>query len=165
MHITLFFLLFSAFVFGQTIEGTVIDATKNEKISIARVQLISTTNMLETLTDNDGKFKFIGVSPGIYSVKVHRIAFGDTTFHNIIIKGDTKLKLNIHKCCKYDASVGNKTCPICHKKDKAIPIEYGLLISTNGDPMKDEGVTFIAGGCKITNCDPHWYCKRDSIKF
>ncbi len=163
--ITFSLLSISILIFGQTIEGIVIDKIKNKKISGTDVQLISTINMFEALTDNNGKFKIIGVSPGIYSIKISRIPFGDTTFHNITIKGDTKLTLDVHKYCKYDASVHNKTCPVCHKKDKAIPIMYGVPISTRGDSTKDEGVKFVTGGCKITNCDPNWYCKRDSIKF
>lgn len=96
------------------------------------------------------------------------IGYGDTTIPKIKVMPDTILTVNIElpPPCKYDANKKNNTCPKCNKKDKVIPIVYGLLISTNGDdPLKDEGKTFKAGGCGISNCDTHWFCKRDKIEF
>jgi hypothetical protein len=90
----------------------------------------------------------------------------DTIFRDIKIVDNTLIKLNVHQFCKYDASINDKTCPICHKKDKVIPIRYGLPVSVNGEnPMKHEGKTWKAGGCNISKCDPNWYCKRDRTEF
>jgi hypothetical protein len=151
-----------------TIDGTAIDGVRNEKISFASVLLLDSTFSVKAgqMTNENGKFQFQNVSVGEYYIKIHSIEYTDTIFSKINFSGDTILTFDVHKFCRYDSSINNKTCPICHKKDKVIPIIYGLLISTNGeDPMKDEGIKFKAGGCEKTNCDPNWYCKRDKLEF
>jgi hypothetical protein len=94
--------------------------------------------------------------------------YPSTSFEYFKFFSDTTLQFdiqNIRHLCKYDASLNNKRCPVCKKKNKVIPIRYGLLGSIKGDPLKNNGRTFKAGGCKISDCDPHWYCKRDKIEF
>jgi hypothetical protein len=162
------FLMLSGSLFGQTVEGTIIDKTKNELIGYAIVRLLDTSEVKTikvTYADSNGRFKLVGTMNGIYSINVRNVGYKDTTFRNIEIYGDTTLELDIHRFCQYDASINNPLCPLCHRQDKVIPIKYGLLLSTKGNPMKNEGKTFKAGGCKVSYCDPHWYCKRDKIEF
>jgi hypothetical protein len=130
--------------------------------SIYLLDSTATIIKMTTLTDIDGNFKFKDVSPGNYCIKDSGKHYG-----TIKVSADKTIKLKIiTKFCPYDGSIKNKTCPICHKQNKVIPILYGLLISTNSDsPMKGAGETFIVGGCNVTDCDPNWYCKRDKNKF
>ena len=75
------------------------------------------------------------------------------------------LKIPYMLTCKYDKSKNNKTCPICKRQDRVIPIVYGLLayIQKKGEVNKEPEIK--EGGCIISNCDPNWYCKRDQIDF
>ncbi len=65
--------------------------------------------------------------------------------------------------CIYDEHENDKRCPKCNKKNDVIPISYGLLIG--GIPTKHGKEVFHDGGCEITGCDPHWYCRRDNYSF
>lgn len=167
--LTFLFLTISVASFGQTISGTIIDRTKNEGLPYVVILLLDSTEKItvkSAISDFNGKFIFDKITLNTVSIKTSYLGYDDTIFHRIHLKGDTVLKLDIYKPCKYDSSKKNKTCPICHKKDKVIPIVYGLLISTkNKNPLKGNGKTFKAGGCNVTYCDPHWYCKRDKTDF
>jgi hypothetical protein len=161
--VIIIFLSISVSVYGQTIEGKVIDGTRNEIINFTSVQLLDSSAMTtegSVITDEDGKFKFTNVSSGVYCIRIMAISYKDTTFCDIKVSGDTTLKLDIHRFCQYDVSLIDKTCPVCRKQDKVIPIVYGLLNSDKGN-----GKTFKLGGCNISYCDPHWYCKRDKTEF
>jgi len=68
--------------------------------------------------------------------------------------------------CSYNRHVLNRTCPKCNKRDKVIPIKYGLrvpLYDKNGNII-DEG-EYRPRGCVVSDCDPSWYCKRDKVEF
>jgi len=145
-----------------TISGKVIDGTREQIISGASVIIFDTDGIgKDSLTANvDGVFSSTYLSPGYYSIRIIAVGYQDTLFQNTYMTHDTVNVFDIHRFCKYDSSLKNKTCPICKKQDKVIPIAYGLLVS-----MKGEGKTFKAGGCNITYCDPNWYCKRDKLEF
>ena len=102
----------------------------------------------------------IASSKGSYCEKV------DSVYEKVKLKYDTVYVFNLvyKRNCKYDSSIKNNTCPKCHNNKKVIPIKYGLLIYMN-KKHSGEGKTFISAGCKKTCCDPHWYCKKDKIKF
>ena len=165
----LFLLIAAHASFALTIDGTVFDGKKNEVIPYANVYLLDSkmTEKCGTATDLEGRFKFVNVMKGVYNIRISSIGFSDTTFASIALSGDTVLQLNIHRFCIYDASLNDKTCPVCHKTDKVIPIKYGLLITEKGKKKKETGSSdeFYSGGCVITGCDPNWYCKRDKTKF
>lgn len=157
----------SAIVQGQTVKGFVTDGPRKEVIAFASVKLIDAAQaFVTTSTDLEGEFRFYKVSPGIYSIGITYVGYPDIIYNNIRIQRDTTIKLDIHRYCKYDETLKNKTCPVCHKSNKVVPILYGLLISKNGSsPMTDEPKRFKAGGCMVTGCDPNWYCKRDKTEF
>src|ERR1051325_10097567 len=129
------FVLFSSlllayhFLFCFTIDGLVIDSMKNQNIPFANVHLLDSM-MVEkcgTATDVKGMFRFVNVTRGVYSIRVSLLGYSDTTYTPFKITGDTVLALNIYKYCKYDASLNNKTCPVCHKSDKVVPQKYGII--------------------------------------
>lgn len=65
--------------------------------------------------------------------------------------------------CSYDLKPGETpTCPEGHT-DNIVPIAYGL---PGPELMKSSqaGEVYL-GGCVISGCDPHHYCKAHQIEF
>lgn len=79
---------------------------------------------------------------------------------------DTIIQLNVQfpPECFYNKNVKQKICPLCKKKDKVIPILYGLTVPKTGVPTFKYG-EYEPAGCEISDCDPTWYCKRDNLRF
>lgn len=153
---------------AQVIKGTIVNKkpVSSEVLSVLTLLDSANTSKGMYMSDLEGRFMFTNVARGTYSIRVDNMLNGDTTFTNIHITGDTSLVLDTYKFCPYDASVNDKTCPVCHKKNEVIPIRYGLIISIDGSEKNEEdGVTYLSGGCNVSNCDPHWYCKRDKKRF
>ena len=157
----IFLILTSLTIFSQTgtIEGQVFDRRENKGLAFAVVRLVDTK--IFTKTDFEGGFKLDSIPIGAYDLKISYIGYGDTTVKSIKISADTilKVKLELPPPCQYDKHRDNKICPICKKKNKVVPIIYGLTI---GELDKKN---FYYAGCEITFCDPKWYCKRDKHKF
>ena len=79
----------------------------------------------------------------------------------------TKINLMFPKECENYKHIKNKTCPKCHKKNKVIPILYGLIVpilSDDGKLLEPKG-EYYSGTCTEPECSPSWYCKRDKITF
>jgi hypothetical protein len=140
------------------IEGTVVDTMYKKPVSDGTV-VISDLN-IGTMIDSLGRFKIklpIGKHkvdmrrPGLSTIKTNVSIYADST--TVIEIGTTD------SCLFSNSSKANKVCPKCHKSNRAIPIIYGLPIGE-----KDTSSFFYAG-CKVTGCDPYWYCKRDKIRF
>jgi hypothetical protein len=151
-------------VSSLVIHGRVIDSSiqKSDKIAFAQVMLLDSASKMitGTISDTDGRFKFDkDLKASTYSIKVE-YTYQDTLFAKFVLKRDTVVLLNIHRICKYDRSLADSICPICHKKNKVIPIIYGLMIHS----IKNNK-NFHIGGCDISPCQPHWYCKRDNFEF
>ncbi|MCF8298167.1 MAG: carboxypeptidase-like regulatory domain-containing protein [Saprospiraceae bacterium] len=148
-------------VLGQTgiIKGQVYDRKEKQGLALANVWLIDTK--IGTVTDQKGNFKIDNLKAGIYNLKVSYIGYGDTTLYNIKVLVDTVILLRVElpADCIYDKNEKNRTCPICGKKNKVVPIVYGLPIGSLN--LKK----YYYAGCVITNCDPNWYCKRCKNKF
>jgi len=165
--IVLFLMVYSV-ASGQTLKGKIVDGKNNRPISWATLILHSKGgNRQVNIADLGGKFSFSRIdTSNDLEITFSAIGFRDTTFRSIAIKGDTTITLVYLHYCQYDASIKNKRCPTCKRKDNVIPILYGLPIAINNkDPAKDDGKKYILAGCEITGCDPHWYCKRDKTSF
>lgn len=166
----LLFMLFSSIgsiAFSQTLHGRVIDGKTREPISFAVMTLTSKLKQKQIeVADEKGYFSFVNLTPDHYSIHFTAVGYNDTTFLVSAPNNDTLINLVYFKFCQYDKSLRDKTCPVCHKKNMSIPIVYGLPYSTKGeDPTKGNGKKFLLAGCEITYCAPHWYCKRDKIRF
>jgi hypothetical protein len=166
----LFFMLFNSIgsiAFSQTLQGKVIDGKTKQPISFAIMTLTSNHQQKQTeMADEKGYFRFVNLKPDHYSINFTAVGYDDTTFLVSAQNNDTIINLVYFKFCQYDESLRNKTCPVCHKKNMSIPIVYGLPYSSKGkDPTKGNEKKFLLAGCEISYCDPHWYCKRDKIKF
>lgn len=87
----------------------------------------------------------------------------------------------IKKPCPYEKTKNNR-CPVCKKKDRVIPIIYGLIgeitySNENPNIIETNGIKIISdspiikkkrykiGGCIISDCQPSWFCERDEKKF
>jgi len=153
---------------AQILKGQILHNKNREPFSSAALTLQSKDGKREVrAADTDGNFFFSKIDTSkVYSITVSSVGYRDTTFKNISVKGDTTITLVYAHYCQYDASIKNKTCPVCKRKDAVIPIVYGYPVTTHGeDPMKNNGKKYILAGCEISGCDPHWYCKRDKTSF
>ena len=82
----------------------------------------------------------------------------------------------INPVCQYKNSEQKHDCPTCGKKDKVLPIVYGLIsdvsfVNKNGNKnlKKIKKITteknYHPGGCVVFECQPSWYCARDKTEF
>ncbi len=163
---TIIMLIYSFLAKGQTISGTTFYKMSNEPFPLVNILLLDSINsniLSTTKSDFDGNFKFEHIKNGHYNLKTTDVAYGDSTIP-IIVNGDIKIKIIILKeNCIYNKSINNKICPKCHRKDKTIPIIYGLIIGHEKKNSKKK--RYYIGGCQITDCDPNWFCIRDNFKF
>jgi hypothetical protein len=165
----LLFVFLTLLSYSQTITGRVFERRVNKYMSGVMIFVMdaqSKKQVASTLTDLSGNFK-TNLKPGNYNVKATMPGSCDSTIYNVRVTGNsnTEVKFVLPSFCIYDSLEKNKVCPICHKKDQVIPIEYGLRMNITGAKNDGEGVTFYDGGCEVTCCDPHLYCKRDKKKF
>jgi hypothetical protein len=155
----IFCALIDCFAQTGTIQGQVYDRREKTGLANAYVKLLGIN--IGTISDLEGNFKFDSVPPGVYNITARYIGYGDTTLKGVVVKADsvTLIQIILPPPCSYDKTSSNKTCPICGKKNKVVPIVYGLPIG----PLDNK--RYYYAGCVITNCDPNWYCKRDKHKF
>lgn len=144
-----------------TIEGVVLDSVENTGIAYATLGLIKAD--LGTTSDKEGKFVFKNVPIGEDILKCSLIGYGSPRRLIIKIFEDSTVFIRINlAACEYDI-LGGGVCPICKQTDEAIPIAYGEPTSKSlKKAMKGK---IMLGGCIISPCNPHWYCKRDRVSF
>jgi hypothetical protein len=166
---TILLLFVSNIIAAQTatIWGKVIDSRKAEPVSMAAITIshqaqkgLLNWGSKTTNADDKGWFKIDSLKAGDYSVFISAIGY-ESKKYPITIQKDSVvlLEIDLYVYCKYDDKKNDPTCPKCHKKNKVIPIVYGLPV---GEMDEDN---YYYAGCEITLCDPNWYCKRDKKKF
>lgn len=148
------------------IKGQIIPEIPSEKLQILKkTKVILTLNETEFIAqlDNELKFEFKHLKPGHFKLYIEPRSPQYNFTYKGSIEANKTLEMGIPYSinCKYDLSKNEKRCPVCKKKDKVIPIYYGLLIDTKNE----EGKKYKSGGCTTTGCDPNWYCKRDNNEF
>jgi hypothetical protein len=95
-----------------------------------------------------------------FEIVGHRLAFKKNAVN--------RLEILYPPDCKYYNNRKNKTCSICKKTDKVLPIVYGFVVL---DPLEKRDKNsplsgpYYPGDCSPTGCDPNWYCERDKHKF
>lgn len=162
MRIALMTLLIcSAGAYGQTgtIEGRIWDRKRESGLAFGNINIYSASK--GATADKSGRFRIKELPVGMYDVRVSMFGYGDTTLTGVHIGADstTVVKVALPGPCEYESHWKDKRCPACGKKDKVVPMVYGLL-DFNWDYRKGQ-----PGGCVITDCDPTWYCRRDSLEF
>jgi hypothetical protein len=162
-------LLFSSTLLAAqkgSLSGKVIDSGKPEPLPYTMINLngpVAKGLLAQNktiVTDKKGNFKVDSLWPGNYSIEIIVAAYPPKYFAFTIKEDSTFiLTADLYTYCKYDAHKDDQTCPVCHKKNKVIPIIYGLPIG------EMDTVNYRYAGCEITDCDPNWYCKKDKIEF
>lgn len=144
---------------GQTgvLVGHIIDPETNEALPGASV--FSHELGLGAYTDEKGHFRIEDIPVGLHDFRLAFFTTEDTILQGVRIGLDSTTGLNLvfPPPCKYNNTDG--ICPICHKKNKVVPIVYGLLV------VKPGPKGYMSGGCIVTDCDPDWYGRRDKHKF
>ena len=116
-----------------------------------------------TIVDSNLAFEFTHVMCGLARIRVKPRSYPIDFGYRLEIDPNETIYLEIDYApiCEYAKSVNDKTCPVCKKKNRVIPIVYGLITFTN----KKETKNYYRGGCVTYGCDPNWYCRRDNTKF
>jgi len=144
-----------------TVEGVVYDSIENHGIAFVNVYIPKIKT--GTSTDTNGRFKIEKLELGEYEIEFSLIGYGRPKVREVKIYQDSTIFIQINLAqCEYDY-FGQPSCPICNKTDETIPIVYGEPAKRTLIKAK-KGKIWL-GGCTISNCDPHWYCKRDKINF
>lgn len=163
MKISFLLLLFCSCVtvFCQTgtIEGRIWDRKRESGLAFGHINIYGSSEF--ATADKSGRFRIKELPVGTYDVRVSLVGYGDTTLTGVHVGVDstTVVQVALPGPCEYESHWKDKRCPACGKKNKVVPMVYGLL-DLNWDDRKGE-----PGGCVITDCDPTWYCRTDSLKF
>jgi hypothetical protein len=168
----LLILVIHSFSWSQTGTLTVqlqVNPNQKEKVKNGNVVIYATGSNKRAFHYAEEGFIFMldSLVPDTFSIEVFSMdGLGDTSIGEVVVfNTDVALTISYPPYCQYDHPEKHPLCPICHKKDEAIPIVYGLLIVTDDQQKQRKEPDFIAGGCEITSCDPQWYCKRDKHSF
>ena len=149
--------------FSQTgcIKGNIY--SKHDSSKVVGVQILLNEKNNSTSTDYNGYFEICDLNPGKYSFGVIFIGYKDTSIYNIDVYANKTVDFKIYLSeCEYHTLGNSNICPICNKNDLVIPILYGMKTKKMIRKSK-KGIAYL--GSARTGCDPHWFCKRDSIKF
>lgn len=145
---------------GQTdLRGTVVDNYEGLPQEGIIVEIANRT----TTTDSSGAFIIQNLEPGEHTLRLKRKT-GELLVSRQIRFAENEplsLSLEVPPFCPYNPNA--QICPICKKKDQVVDILYGFP-SEEMFEASDRG-DIMLGGCEVSNCDPHHYCKRDKIEF
>jgi len=117
-------------------------------------------------SDDNGLCQFDSLPVGLYDIKTSMIGYPSALLKSVTIKSDTTIVIELDNNCKYNYT-DSKICPRCNDSIKVIPIRYGLVIrnSKRHRKLNNRRSKVYYGGCIVTGCDPHWYCKKHRLKF
>ena len=153
-------------MFGQwgTMTGRIYDPREQKGLEMAAIVLNG--EGIGAFTDSEGFFRFDSLEPGSYQVKIRYYGSPDSILPEITILGDTLIHLAIDypPPCQWNKQ-SNKVCPHCKRDDKAIPIVYGMPVMNKKTEKALRKEKFKLGGSVVSNCDPHWWCRRDRVRF
>ncbi len=94
MSVLLFFLVFPAFMYGQTgiIKGKIVDAQTNEPLIGASVLIEGTSN--GAAADLDGNYVIQNVGAGTYTLVASYVAYRNETKPGVVVKGNSEVVLD-----------------------------------------------------------------------
>ena len=96
IRIILLLLLISVSASGQSLRGTVTEASTGESIPMVNVVVKSGHNIVQGgATDFDGNYNISPLSPGVYMVEVSFIGFETKKILNVEIKSQKAKVLNV----------------------------------------------------------------------
>jgi hypothetical protein len=158
--LTILFSLYFNAVFPQRFDfgGRIVSLKTNKPLPNVIVTVSKTNHTVQS--DLNGYFVFRGYPSGKYVIVLSSLG---ATARQITVDvqqtDDTARVFIFQDTCMYDVKGKNKNCPVCHKRNRVIPIVYGLPIGE-----LDE-FNYYYAGCEVSDCDPKWFCKRDNTKF
>lgn len=171
------FILSSIYGFSQT--GKVLgkldlqDFQNKKAVSEKTYVILKTKNKIDSVkVDSNLEFIFDNVEAD--TVRISFFPYSYPINRHYIFKladGESKsLNLLYSSTCPYSKSETKLKCPTCHKKDKVIPIVYGLGAEIgyeyrNGKFITSKKNKSKAGGCIVSDCQPNWFCERDNLEF
>lgn len=166
---TIIFLFFSIFCIGQKQSNSYAEYNLSITYRPATIQILMDTTILSTHTvNNTMKITYTDIKTGVYKIRISGQGQETVIRDSIIVSKRQQLVLKFHVDgpCLFDHPIDYiPTCPKNHS-DSIISIVYGLS-PTRGDTFikdnKDMKVKY--GGCGMTGCDPHFYCKLHDIEF
>ncbi len=156
---------------------------RNHLLNLSRFKIL-----LETKTDSSGKFTFSSIQKRRYNiVACYKIKMPDTIHFSseFIDKTAIDKKLNVDSVrnyfselyldvvCKFEKTKNQKFCPVCKRKDKAMPIMFGLpmpFFNKEGIEVADKDGRFLkdyyqAGCVSDILCNPTKHCTRCNKDF
>lgn len=82
-------------LFGQngTIKGSLTDATNNETILFANIQVLDTE--IGTTTDENGNFIIENISPGVYNIQFTYVGYRDKILYEVAVKSSRPTMLEV----------------------------------------------------------------------
>jgi hypothetical protein len=144
--------------------------------------------IVETKTDTSGRFVFDSIQKGEYNIVArYKIIIPDTIHfpEEFITKTAIDKKLNIDSAknyfsklfldvvCEFEKTKNQKFCPVCKRKDKVLPVMYGMpipLYNKKGIEIADKNGRFLkdyyqAGCVADILCNPTKHCNRCNKDF
>ena len=117
-------------------------------------------------TDEHGYFRLQNIRASVYNVHTVKEGYHQSQILNFDPITHNGLVLKFELC-----KVGNETesslkkhpCPEGHAKCKVVPIWYGLHDAK--DSLRAERGKAVLGGHSFNQCQPRWFCTKDSLKF
>ncbi len=124
------------------------------------------------ITSLDSNFNFcfdyftLNLKPDTTEIRITTVnRYRDTIVRNVIITEgkETHLEISYPPTCEFYKTENDSVCPICKTNDQVIPILYGPYASS---PKRRKNLEkYLAERNWKSGCDPHWYCRRDNLKF
>ena len=182
---------------SQTIIGKVVDTDNNKPLEGVEIFLANqkatedTINVCywqgykyrivaKTKTDSLGSYKFSQIQKNTYNIianyeipKLEKFdgGFGirDDIDSNITVTSLVKYvrPLSLMVTCPYDKTKNQTFCPKCKRKDRIVPILFGLpMFDENGKINgKSPDEYYLAGCIMDIYCNPTKHCKRCNKDF
>lgn len=155
------FCLSSSYAQEGRIEGTLYERSTQEAWSYANIYLVGLSK--GDVTDSSGYFSIDSLMPGNYDLRVSYAGLADTLLQNISISRDTVIQLSIPFPPYCPPPAESNSCPVCHKRNKVIPVVYSDLTRSVERQSRRGKIQHM--GCMVPYCPPTWYCKRDGTYF
>lgn len=142
-----------------TLKGRVFDRKENKGLAKAIVTILDTNIIV--VTNGFGEFEVKNLPEGKYNLNVSFDNYGDTLIQNILLKQGVSgnVHVTLPPYCQYDKNINDKKCPSCKKRNMVVPIVYGEVKK----PLPERKA--YTAGCRISFCEPSWYCRRDKTRF
>ncbi len=137
-------------------------------------------NILDSTSSNeDGNYSFTKIPYGKYFIiasysmplnEYNLRGSRDNISNELTVNSSLTLKTDIYLpvVCEYDKYKVQPFCPLCKKKDKLLPIKYGLLVpryDSLGNSI-DKPEKYYPGGCVMDMyCNPTRHCTRCNKSF